>query len=345
MTLQSSGTISASDIGYEFGRVRGQSVSFSLSAPSGAVIRGVEPGTMAANGQTNFTYYWGKTSAKNLVNYSPSTTVVQVRANIDRILDWYVSFGDWSTRIYNATASGATFDATSFQNTLWPNGLEPLFTPSAYDSLYVETTGTTSSRGSTWVSQNVSVLQQPVSYTTPYGLAWATVVRGNDSGQPGQSTYSLNYRVYANNFSNKGGFYNPRIWFNRTVTGFNDNDTSTWYIPIKTDPDVSIQSISFSAVYSPNSNMGLQQALQVVSWDTGGVYVRNRRADGSIPDTYGYFDFDYRLSGTNVAACALRCNATLRYQNYNHNVSCDHFIHFLLIAYMFAPAGGGDNLG
>ncbi len=345
MTIKSSGTLAASEIGYEFGRVVGQSVSFSTSAPSGAVIRGVEPGTMAANGQTNFSYYYGKTSAKSLKTYNPSTLIVQVRANIDRILDWYVSFADWSTRIYNATSAGATFDSTSLQNTLWPNGLEPLFTPTAYDSVIAETTGTTSSRGSTWVAQNVSVLQQPVSYSTPYGLPWASVVRGNDSGQPGASTFSLVFRGYANVNYDKGGFYNPRIWFNRTITGFSESDQSTWYIEIVKDPDVSIQSISFSSIYWPTSNMGGNQALEVVSWDTGGVYVRNRYANGVAIGNYsfGIFDFDYRASGTNLACSALRVNATLRYQNYNHNVSCDHFIHWLLGPYQFFVDSGGGG--
>lgn len=343
MTIKSSGTLAASEIGYEFGRIVGQSVSFDLNAPSGAVIRGVEPGTTGA-----FSSYYGKTSAKSLKVYSSPELIAQVQARIDRRLDWYVNFKDFSTRIYGATSAGAIFDNnTSFLNTRFGTGVEPLFVPnvSYYDSLYVDTSGTTSSRGSTWVAQNVSILQQPVSYSTSYGEPWSSVVRGDDSGQPSRSTFTLSYRAVAGVNSDKGGFYNPRIWFNRTFSHVMENDTNTYYIPIVKDPDVSIVSISFFVVNS-TTQYGGPQALQVTAQDTGGVWIRNRYANGVDIGNYsfGIFDFDFRNSGTNLAASWLRCNATLRYQNYNHNVTCDHFIHFTLGPYQFPPAidtGGG----
>lgn len=338
MTLKSSGTISASEIGYEYGRLPGQSVSFGY-------LKGTEPGTTG-----RFSSYYGTTSAKNLKVYNSPTTVLQVYARVDRIMDWYVNYYDWATRIYNATASGALFEATSLQNTNWPNGLEPLYTPERYTSLEVNyDASTVSNRPSTYVSTNFSLLQFPQPYATSYGDAWSSVVRVDDRPPAGRAQVTFRWRAGAYVTGNPGGFWNPRLWFDRTITGFTEDDTTTWYIPIKKDPDVTITSISFAPVLSPSSGTGGTQALQVVSWDSGGVYVRNRFADGvAYGDqqySFGVFDVDYRNSGSNIAASWLRCTVTLRYQNYNHNVRTDHWIHWLLGRYLSPVfvSGGGDG--
>jgi len=336
MPVKSSGSLKLnSDLGWEYGKITSQSTSMSWIRASGE-----------AGSSGKFSAYYGTKSARSVPYYTSPVNLFHLNVpNNDRLLEWTFSIQDFSHRIYNATAGGAP--VINFYNVNFPSGLEPF----GHDGYYwilnqgnvpgvfsCDTNGSISySPGS---SRRVELTKIPSYPGNAQFNPGHGAVMAEDSGEPNSGAYDIKVNVTGYSSGPKGfcGFFNPRLWFNRTATILDDNQTQTFYIPFVKDPQVNILSGSVFPYYNPNSALGGPQALEVVTFDIGGVYIRNRFAgqSGINPSSY---DVDYVNTGTPYAASVIQVNYTASYQGQNWSSSFYHWVNYRRLN--VASGGGG----
>lgn len=327
MPVKSSGSIKLnSDLGWEYGKTGSQSTSMSWIRASGE-----------AGSSGRFGAYYGTKSARSVPYYTSPVNLFHLNVpNNDRRLEWTFDIHDFKSRIYNATAGGAP--VINFYNVNFPSGLEPFGNDGYFWILNqgnvpgvfsCDINGSSPMPGASGNSRRVELTKIP---TYPGNGTFAPghgAVLADDSGEPNSGGYDIKVNVTGYSSGPKGfcGFFNPRLWFNRTATILEDTQTQNFYIPFVKDPQVTLVSGSASPFYNPTSALGGAQALEVVSYDTGGVWIRNKFAGAAGIDPSAY-DVDFTNTNTPYAASVLRVNYTASYQGQNWSASFDHWVNF-----------------